>query len=147
MCSLPHLTVEARRSGQAYNRPPPHPLDHCSSLWHTPCCGRRTATCRHEWRLLLWQEASSVYPCAFRCEEGDRFRSKPRKGSVHVFTFLLPPLNLPITAPTFKLIGNSMILGVIEALSESFTLANKVGIGMIVLGVLCQCLTSNLNML
>ncbi|KAH8835592.1 NAD(P)-binding protein [Flagelloscypha sp. PMI_526] len=31
-------------------------------------------------------------------------------------------------APTFKLIGNSMILGILEVLSESFTLGDKVGI-------------------
>ncbi|KAG9222414.1 hypothetical protein CCMSSC00406_0002749 [Pleurotus cornucopiae] len=32
-------------------------------------------------------------------------------------------------APTFKLIGNSMILGTLEVLAESFTLAEKSGIG------------------
>jgi 3-hydroxyisobutyrate dehydrogenase-like beta-hydroxyacid dehydrogenase len=32
-------------------------------------------------------------------------------------------------APTFKLIGNSMILGFMEVLAESFTLADKTGIG------------------
>ncbi|OBZ79641.1 putative oxidoreductase YfjR [Grifola frondosa] len=32
-------------------------------------------------------------------------------------------------APTFKLIGNSLILGSIELLAESFTLAEKAGIG------------------
>ncbi|KAF4604832.1 hypothetical protein EYR40_003614 [Pleurotus pulmonarius] len=33
-------------------------------------------------------------------------------------------------APTFKLIGNSMILGTLEVLAESFTLAEKSGIGL-----------------
>ncbi|KAJ7660129.1 NAD-P-binding protein [Mycena polygramma] len=32
-------------------------------------------------------------------------------------------------APTFKLIGNSMILGTLEVLAESYTLAEKAGIG------------------
>ncbi|CCL98158.1 uncharacterized protein FIBRA_00152 [Fibroporia radiculosa] len=32
-------------------------------------------------------------------------------------------------APTFKLIGNSMILGTLEILAEAFTLADKAGIG------------------
>lgn len=33
-----------------------------------------------------------------------------------------------ISAPTFKLIGNSVILGALEILAESFTLAEKSGI-------------------
>ena len=33
------------------------------------------------------------------------------------------------TAPTFKLIGNSMILGTLEILAETYTLAEKAGIG------------------
>jgi hypothetical protein len=32
-------------------------------------------------------------------------------------------------APTFKLIGNSLVLGAMEVIAESFTLAEKSGIG------------------
>lgn len=38
-------------------------------------------------------------------------------------------LNAPFTAPTFKLIGNSLILGSLELLAEVFTLSEKAGIG------------------
>jgi hypothetical protein len=34
-----------------------------------------------------------------------------------------------IIAPTFKLLGNSMILGALEIMAESLTLAEKTGIG------------------
>jgi 3-hydroxyisobutyrate dehydrogenase-like beta-hydroxyacid dehydrogenase len=38
-------------------------------------------------------------------------------------------MNFEFLAPTFKLIGNSMIMGCLEILAESFTLAEKSGIG------------------
>lgn len=33
-----------------------------------------------------------------------------------------------VTAPTFKLIGNSLILGTMEVMAESLTLAEKAGV-------------------
>ncbi|KAG5636592.1 hypothetical protein H0H81_007532, partial [Sphagnurus paluster] len=46
---------------------------------------------------------------------------------------LTPPYSLnvidPSVAPTFKLVGNSMILGSLEVLAEAYTLAEKSGIG------------------
>lgn len=38
-------------------------------------------------------------------------------------------LNAALAAPTFKLIGNSLILGSLELLAEVFTLSEKAGIG------------------
>lgn len=38
------------------------------------------------------------------------------------------PILVYAIAPTFKLIGNSMILGSLEILAEAFTLAEKSGI-------------------
>lgn len=42
--------------------------------------------------------------------------------------FTIAMQRLSRTAPTFKLIGNSLILGSLEILAESFTLGEKSGI-------------------
>jgi 3-hydroxyisobutyrate dehydrogenase-like beta-hydroxyacid dehydrogenase len=39
------------------------------------------------------------------------------------------PIEDRYVAPTFKLIGNSMILGTLEILAEAYTLSEKAGIG------------------
>jgi 3-hydroxyisobutyrate dehydrogenase-like beta-hydroxyacid dehydrogenase len=39
------------------------------------------------------------------------------------------PIEDCYVAPTFKLLGNSMILGTLEILAEAYTLAEKAGIG------------------
>ena len=36
---------------------------------------------------------------------------------------------LPFKAPTFKLIGNSLVLGSLELIAEAYTIAEKSGIG------------------
>jgi 3-hydroxyisobutyrate dehydrogenase-like beta-hydroxyacid dehydrogenase len=36
---------------------------------------------------------------------------------------------LPYKAPTFKLIGNSLVLGSLELIAEAYTIAEKSGIG------------------
>ena len=48
------------------------------------------------------------------------------RSRAHTFFFLLKPV---AQAPTFKLIGNSLILGSIELISEAYTVAEKSGIG------------------
>ena len=51
------------------------------------------------------------------------------KGGCVVFVASRPYNPYIFKAPTFKLVGNSMILGTIEIMSEAYTLAEKSGIG------------------
>jgi 3-hydroxyisobutyrate dehydrogenase-like beta-hydroxyacid dehydrogenase len=52
-------------------------------------------------------------------EKGDKY-------SVHLYVSM--PTEDHYLAPTFKLIGNSMILGTLEILAEAYTLSEKAGI-------------------
>lgn len=51
------------------------------------------------------------------------------KGPVLILFHTLKYLCHCFAAPTFKLIGNSMILGSLEILAEAYTLGEKSGIG------------------
>lgn len=52
---------------------------------------------------------------------------RPEKGPLCIY--LDDGLLQCIAAPTFKLIGNSMVMGMTEVMAEAFTLAEKAGIG------------------
>ena len=47
---------------------------------------------------------------------------------VRVFIFYHSIVSTIALAPTFKLIGNSLILGTMEVMAESLTLAEKAGV-------------------
>jgi hypothetical protein len=56
-----------------------------------------------------------------------------RKVTIHhaniSFTCIDKETTVPYIAPTFKLIGNSLVLGSLELIAEAYTIAEKSGIG------------------